>query len=308
VSNEMTHASFRQYADWWLWALETLRGSRPRLRAAALAGIRAQSGGASVSAAVKAATEAFQDAPEVSRNRRIGFLPWRAARWLGYGLLYAIGAFFASVGVVGLSAGHMGTLKQLVVGVASLGLAVGTQRFFFILRRPGLDNLNPDEYTGPEDQVSQRYADLYARARLALRLDPEAAHRLATAKLPDWNPGTDISTVMSARINPNALVAGILLGAGVLGISAAIVVPWTFWWGVVPAFLFGLVSFDMGRSARARTSHTGERGLRLATISRNLGCLLAVIAPLVGLVILLAALASIAWVFGAPYTCAPNCP
>jgi hypothetical protein len=269
--------------------------------------MRAQSGGASVDAAAKAATEAFQNAPEVSRNQRIRFLPSRAARWLGYGFLYAIGAFFASVGVVGLSAGHVGTLKQLVVGIASLGLAAGTQLVFF-MRRPRRCNLNADEYTGPEDQVSQRYADLYARAHLARRLDPEAAHRLATATLPEWNLGTDISTVMSARISLNALVASILLGAGVLCISAAIVAPWTFWWGVFAAFLFGIVSFEMGRAARTRTSYTGERGRRLATVSRNLGCLLAVIAPLVGLGMLLALLASVAWVFGAPYTCAPNCP
>jgi hypothetical protein len=303
----MTHASFRQYADWWLWALETLGGSRPRLRAAALAGMRAHSGGASVDAAAKAATEAFQNSSEVSRTQRIGFLPWRAARWLGYGFLYAIGALFAFVGVVGLGAGHMGALKPAVLGVDLLGLAAGTQLVFF-MRRPRQNNLNADEYTGPEDQVSQRYADLYVRAHLARRLDPEAAHRLATARLPEWNPGTDISTVMSARINLNALVASILLGAGLLCISAAVVAPWTFWWGVVPAFLFGIVSFEIGRSARTRTSHTGERGLRLATISRNLGCLLAVIAPLAGLVMLLALLASVAWVFGAPYTCAPNCP
>jgi len=303
----MANASLRQYADWWLWALETLRGSRPRLRAAAQVGMRAQSGGASVDAAAKAATEAFQNAPEVSRNRGIGFLPWRAVRWLGYGFLYAIGAFFAFVGVVDLSARHMSALKPVVVGVALLGLAAGTQLVFF-MRRPRRNNLNADEYTCPEDQVSQRYADLYARAHLARRLDPEAAHRLATAMLPEWNPGTDISTVMGARINLNALVAGVFLGAGVLCISAVIVAPWTFWWGVIAAFLFGIVSFDIGRSARTRTSHTGERGHRLATISRNLGCLLAVFAPLVGLVMLLALLASVAWVFGAPYTCAPNCP
>jgi hypothetical protein len=66
----------------------------------------------------------------------------RIVRWLGYGFLYTIGAFCTLVGISGLTAGN-NTIRLLVVGIAVLGLAGGSQIGFMLrddtypTRRPG---------------------------------------------------------------------------------------------------------------------------------------------------------------------------
>ncbi len=64
VSIEPTPENLRHYADWWFWARETLRGTVPRLRAAALAGMEAQSNGATVASALDTAMGTFAGSGE----------------------------------------------------------------------------------------------------------------------------------------------------------------------------------------------------------------------------------------------------
>lgn len=205
----------RQYADWWLWAQETLRGTTPRRRAAALAGMKAQASGASVESAIRSATEVFR-----------------------------------------------------------IGLAVDV---------PGLD-------------PAQRYAELYARAHLALGLDPDSAHSRASAALAASEPGADISMEIGRRTNTTAIVAAALFATGVLCLEAAVFADFV-WDGpkgggeaaftaslllVLGAFALGIASFVTGWFALAQIRRSGEAGHWVAMTSVSLGCLLALAACVVG--------------------------
>src|SRR4029077_3752865 len=132
VSIEPTPENLRHYADWWFWAMETLRGTEPRLRAAALAGMEAQSSGATVASALAIAKATFEGGGEAPAS---------------------------------------------------------------------------------DDDPVQRYAELYARARLVRRLDAEPAHVLAAKAFSTWKDGSHILTAISPRTNITAIAALTLLAS-----------------------------------------------------------------------------------------------
>ena len=218
----MTPERYRQYAEWWLWARETLHGPVPRLRAAARAGMEAQSfHGATVASAVDTALHAFQEG---------------------------------------------------------------------------------SEYLSSQDDPAQRYAELYVRARLARRLDFEAAHAAAAEAFSTWKDASDISTAIRPRINISAIVATGLLVAGVVALAVAFFLGFGSFGSLsgsallasalfasalfVAAGVLGLFAFGIGLSARSRIKYSNEAGGAVAVTSVGCGCLLAVLAGLAALVIL----------------------
>jgi hypothetical protein len=149
-----------------------------------------------------------------------------------------------------------------------------------------------------EGQTIQRYADLYVRARLGQHLHSEAAHQLADVTLPKWKPEADISSVIATRTNVEAVVAAVALGAGIVCVVLPMVDVARFWWAMWPALGLGLVSFATGGSAYERIMYSGEGGGQVATASRILGCLLAVVSLPVALGMCLATQSAIGCLAG----------
>jgi hypothetical protein len=217
VSIEPTPENLRHYADWWFWARETLRGTVPRLRAAALAGMEAQSNGATIASALTTAIDTFAAGGEAPAS---------------------------------------------------------------------------------EDDPVQLYAELYVRARLARRLNPEAAHALAAEALSTWRPGSDISTAISPRTNITAIVATVFLAVTVVVLAVAFFGPIDYMFDrTAPAFaacMLGVFAFLFGLFARSRIKYSGEAGGTIAGTSLGLGCLLAVVAGFAALLFLLSGAAGFA--------------
>jgi hypothetical protein len=217
VSIEPTPENLRHYADWWFWARESLGGSVPRLRAAALAGMEAQSNGAGADSALQTARDTFQEGVEAPAS---------------------------------------------------------------------------------ESDPVQRYAELYARARLARRLDPEPARELAAEASSTWTDDSRVATAIRPRTNTTAIAAIVLLGLCVLALAVTFLGPFPYPFArSVPAFAacaLGVFAFVFGLAARSRIRYSGEAGGQVADTSLVAGCLIAVGAALALLWLLLSGVGAFA--------------
>ncbi len=154
----------------------------------------------------------------------------------------------------------------------------------------------------PVDELAQRYAEVYVRARLARRLGPVAAHELAANALSRSKPEADITKVVGARLNVQALVAAALAGLAGSCLAAGVIIrssgygelPWVSveTWTFGPliaaflAFVFGIISVPVGLFAKSRIKYTRERGGGLATASWIFGGLVVLAAPFAGILFL----------------------